>query len=119
MSQTHKMPLNRENPDTALLAKTMAGRPTSQTGQRSALGDIGNKVKAISIDPNRKPAAIKKEIIQPADKLKVLNKNKGTTSLKSLVETVSVSIIWVHYVHAAICKNTNEMTNGQKKWPYV
>ncbi|CAC5395051.1 CCNB2 [Mytilus coruscus] len=89
MSQTHKMPLNRENPDAALLAKTMAGRPTSHTGQRSALGDIGNKVKAISIDPNRKPAAIKKEIIQPADKLKVLNKNKGTTSLKSLVETVS------------------------------
>lgn len=91
MSQTHKgMPLNRENTDAALLAKTMAGRPVSQTGQRSALGDIGNKVKAITIDPNRKPAAIKKEIIQPAEK-KVLNKNKGTTSLKSLVETVSVS----------------------------
>lgn len=89
MSQTHKgMPLNRENTDAALLAKTMAGRPVSQTGQRSALGDIGNKVKAITIDPNRKPAAIKKEIIQPAEK-KVLNKNKGTTSLKSLVETVS------------------------------
>ena len=92
LSQTHKMPLNRENTDATVLAKTMAVRPTSHTGQRSALGDIGNKVKAISIDTTKKPAAIKKEIIQPADKSKVLNKNKGTTSLKSLVENVGIDV---------------------------
>jgi hypothetical protein len=109
LSQTHKMPLNRENTDATVLAKTMAVRPTSHTGQRSALGDIGNKVKAISIDTTKKPAAIKKEIIQPADKSKVLNKNKGTTSLKSLVENVVSKLsscedrYQVHFIIMKVC----------------
>lgn len=96
--QNVKITLNKENPDSkALLTKTngpgigLLARPVSHAGQRSALGDIRNKVSAITIDPGKKQAAIKKEIVELPNKLPsqqslVLNKAKATSSLKSLVD---------------------------------
>ncbi|XP_033750893.1 G2/mitotic-specific cyclin-B-like [Pecten maximus] len=97
LQQNVKIAINKENPDLkALTTKTnglgLATRPVSHAGQRSALGDIRNKVSAISIDQSKKQAAIKKEIVQLSNKLQsqqslVLNKTKATSSLKSLIET--------------------------------
>ncbi|XP_069137940.1 G2/mitotic-specific cyclin-B-like [Argopecten irradians] len=97
LQQNLKIAINKENPDLkALTTKTIGlgqvARPVSHAGQRSALGDIRNKVSAISIDPTKKQTAIKKEIVQLSNKLQpqqslVLNKTKATSSLKSLIET--------------------------------
>ncbi|XP_060083337.1 G2/mitotic-specific cyclin-B-like [Ylistrum balloti] len=97
LQQNVKIAINKENPDLkALTTKTngvgLVARPVSHAGQRSALGDIRNKVSAISIDPSKKQTAIKKEIVQLSNKLQsqqslVLNKTKATSSLKSLIET--------------------------------
>lgn len=82
LAQNSKMTINRENPDALLMGKMEMQRPASHAGQRLALGDIGNKVSAVTIDGNnKKPAAIKKEIIHPVSKPK-LPKSKATSSLK-------------------------------------
>lgn len=82
LAQNSKMTINRENPDALLMGKMEMQRPASHTGQRLALGDIGNRVSAVTIDGNnKKPAAIKKEIIHPVSKPK-LQKSKATSSLK-------------------------------------
>lgn len=81
------MALNRENTDTILLGKSIV---TRSAAQRSALGDIGNKVSAITLDPSKK--AVKKEILQPVGKPKAFVKTKATSSLKSLVDQDTVVV---------------------------
>lgn len=73
---------------------TMVQRPhTSHANHRNALGDIGNKVSAITIDGSKK-APVKKEIVQLTTRQqKVLTKSKGTSSLKALVETNNVEVV--------------------------
>lgn len=85
------MMLDNENTDQVITAmkSNLQQRPhTSHASQRNALGDIGNKVSAISISDNvGKKGPIKKEIVQLASQQqKVLTKNKATSSLKALVE---------------------------------
>ncbi|KAK3602761.1 hypothetical protein CHS0354_027757 [Potamilus streckersoni] len=78
--------INRENTDVIMLSKMQ--RPnTALANHRAALGDIGNKVSAITLDGSKK-AAVKKEIIQTTagTKQKTLSKAKATSSLKNLVE---------------------------------
>lgn len=86
-----RMMLDNENTDQVITAmkSNLQQRPhTSHASQRNALGDIGNKVSAISISDNvGKKGPIKKEIVQLASQQqKVLTKNKATSSLKALVE---------------------------------
>lgn len=66
----------------------MIQRPlTSHASNRNALGDIGNKVSAISISDASKKGPVKKEIVQLTSRQqKILTKSKATTSLKGLVE---------------------------------
>ena len=90
------MNINRENPDLIMPVSknTMMQRPhTTHASHRNTLGDIGNKVSAITIDGSKK-APVKKEIVQLTSKQqKVLTKNKATSSLKSLAETNNVEVV--------------------------
>lgn len=62
-------------------------RTALQTTQRNTLGDIGNKVSAISISDGTKKGAITKEIIQVNKPThKVITKSKATVSLRALAE---------------------------------
>ena len=90
-----QMNINRENTEHIPVTKnTMVQRPhTSHANHRNALGDIGNKVSAITIDGSKK-APVKKEIVQLTTKQqKVLTKNKATSSLKALAETNNVEVV--------------------------
>ena len=62
---------------------------TAHADQRNTLGDIGNKVSAITISEGTKKGhgPIKKEIVQlNTQQQKVLTKQKATSSLKSVSE---------------------------------
>ena len=91
-----QMNMNRENTEHILPVKNtmQVQRPhTSHTSHRNALGDIGNKVSAITLD-NSKKAPVKKEIVQlTARQQKILSKNKGTSSLRALAETNNVEVV--------------------------
>lgn len=85
------MHTNIENTDQIIVAtkSSVVQRPhTSHATHRNALGDIGNKVSAISISDVSKKGPVKKEIVQltTRQQQKILTKSKGTTSLKSLAE---------------------------------
>ncbi|KAL3866550.1 hypothetical protein ACJMK2_043841 [Sinanodonta woodiana] len=85
--------INRENTDVIMLSKMQ--RPnTALANHRAALGDIGNKVSAITLDGSKK-AAVRKEIIQTTagTKQKTLSKAKATSSLKNLVEVDSNIVV--------------------------
>lgn len=86
-----QMNANRDNTDNMLPPnKSNVLRPrTAHPDQRSTLGDIGNKVSAITISEGTKKGhgPIKKEIVQlNTQQQKVLTKQKATTSLKSVSE---------------------------------
>lgn len=91
-----QMNMNRENTEHIIPVSknTMVQRPhTSHASHRNALGDIGNKVSAITIDGGKK-APVKKEIVQLTTRQqKVLTKNKATSSLKALAETNNVEVV--------------------------
>ncbi|XP_060572470.1 G2/mitotic-specific cyclin-B-like [Ruditapes philippinarum] len=86
-ARTHS---NSENTDQIIAAtkSNMIQRPlTSHASHRNALGDIGNKVSAISISDATKKGPVKKEIVQLTSRQqKILTKSKATTSLKALAE---------------------------------
>ena len=81
--------VHNENTDAIRPTKSgLISRPTSKAEQRSALGDIRNKVSAIQIDPSKNSTAIKKEIIQQVNKQNVvLSKSKATSSLLKSLES--------------------------------
>lgn len=85
-----RMLTNSENTDQiiATTKSNMIQRPqTSHASHRNALGDIGNKVSAISISDVAKKGPVKKEIVQLTSRQqKILTKSKATTSLKALAE---------------------------------
>ncbi|XP_045215937.1 G2/mitotic-specific cyclin-B-like [Mercenaria mercenaria] len=85
-----RMHTNSENTDQIIAAtkSNLVQRPhTSHASQRNALGDIGNKVSAITISDATKKGPVKKEIVQLTSRQqKILTKSKATTSLKALAE---------------------------------
>lgn len=86
-----QMNANRDNADMLPPNKTNVLRPrTAHPDQRNTLGDIGNKVSAITISEGTKTKGhgpIKKEIVQlSSHQQKVLTKQKATTALKSVAE---------------------------------
>lgn len=71
--------------DRILSSKMMATR-SGLASQRAALGEIGNKVSKITLDPTKK-TVIKNGWVDPVtNKQKTLSKSKATTSLKVLAE---------------------------------
>ena len=80
-----------ENSDVILQSKaSLLQRPqTAYAVQRNTLGDIGNKVSAITISDHAvKKGPIKKEILQISTRQqKALSKSKATSSLRTLAET--------------------------------
>lgn len=86
-ARTHS---NNKSTDQNIAAtkSNMIQRPvTSHASHRNALGEIGNKVSAITISDVTKKGPIKKEIVQLTSRQqKILTKSKATTSLKALAE---------------------------------
>lgn len=79
-----------ENADVLPPSKaSLVQRPqTAHPLQRNTLGDIGNKVSAITITDGIKRGPVKKEIVQISTKQqKALTKSKATSSLRTLAET--------------------------------
>lgn len=89
----HRMALQtnvEENADVLPPSKaSLVQRPqTAHPLQRNTLGDIGNKVSAITITDGIKKGPVKKEIVQISTKQqKALTKSKATSSLRTLAET--------------------------------
>lgn len=86
-----QMNINRDATDEMMPIKAGLRPRTAHPDQRSTLGDIGNKVSAITISEGTKKGnghgPIKKEIVQlSSHQHKVLTKQKATTSLKSVSE---------------------------------
>lgn len=78
--------------EVATLKSNMIQRPhTSHASQRNALGDIGNKVSAITISDHVKKGPVKKEIVQlTSQQQKALTKSKATSSLRAFAEEQAV-----------------------------